>query len=154
MILFSRALFLSFMSCFYISSMYADLIMVPKHIAAYFSHLDNTRSQQKTIVASPMEEEIVIEKIEALEKLLKHSHDLMIFHNNERNNLKTESKECLFGVQVKLIKAHLTRFKKQSHLIDKMRKPVDKDIFIENNSTVIKTVILPIESSCSIDLNN
>ena len=150
----SRILFLSFISCLYASFIYSDLIMVPKHITTYFSYLDNTRSQQKTIVACPMEEEIVIEKIEALEKLLKHSHDLMIFHNNERNNLKTESKECLFGVQVKLIKAHLTRFKKQCNLIDKMSKSIHKDVFKDNNSTQIKTVTLPIQSSFSIDLNN
>ncbi len=101
-----------------------------------------------------MEEEIVIEKIEALESLLKHSHELMLFHNNERHNLKIESKECLFGVQVKLIKAHLTRFKKQYNLIDKGSKTTDKDFFFENNTVLKKTVILPIDSSFSIDLMN
>ena len=123
MIFFSARLFLSCIISFSACIATNELIMVPKEMVTYFSWFENNRNQiVPTARFSPMEEEVVLERIVLLEKLLSHSHALVNFNKDNNNQGKITCKECVFGVDVAEIKAHLKKFKKRLGLVDSIKK--------------------------------
>ena len=155
MISFFSTFFLSLLLNFSTSFAQNELIMVPKEIATYFSYIDNSQLKVSSPERfSPMEESIVMQKIAVLENLLHHSHALMNFNKENNNQAKITSKECLFGVDVALIKMHVKKFKRKVGLVDSITKSNEYNTTFINDTTIEKTSVLPANTSFSITLKN
>ena len=150
---FSSTFFVVCVISFFSFFVETHLVMVPKKMATYFSWFDTAKNQSEMIVRSEnIDEDIVIEKLALLEKLLDHSDALMNLHKQQHNSSQVTYKECVFGVPVDNVRAHIKEYKEFLGIDDRTKRSVNSnDVFI-NNTTTEQTFVLNAGSSCSIVL--